>query len=681
MQFYLHSRFQKNQTIFNSVVSPDNIRKVNISHDYVISAAIRASPQNGNVGLRRLTIDPDIFFSHYTAIPSDIDVKTVSIIIVAHNEHEYGDKTVESIYNETPGHLLNEIIIVDDASNPPMNKTIDVNKYPNTWIYRQDNREGLIRSKVFGARLAKPNNIIIFLDAHVRPDKYWLQGILRGIAANPKRVVVPLIPKLSEDWVIDRNAVGFKMMFDWSLEFHWFDDGVPEVPCMSGGLYGVDREWFLRSGEYDLGMLQWGGENIEHSIRLWLCGGEIHVARESLVAHVFRPSSPYVVEIEQIKMNQLRAVVAWFNDVSIQKYLSTKPSMKPKLRQVVEALRDDVDPNSVLSTRMVDGKQCGNFEDYTRMFRNIFVFKGLISTPGYILVVPPPVGVSSQELARLREAPHCLASSITSSKHAYLTTAKCPVSVETETGTPTKSTAISQSQIKNDVFVLPFMSLSKGRQIGISGQHNDKHRALLCLTAPRFSRSDSETFAESTNDYQSGVIELTHCNEANVQQEVDLISVFDADTYRTQPSAQWEPAIGFFFRIGSLCVTHIRMGLFALRSCTTKTLNQHQLFTSHAWVDFTTYREIHLKSRQEGKKPYFPTTIVKTRSSWSSYIDLDKISKESEEIERQNIASHGLLGSEDDSEAQGAAEGSSSTSTASLANENEAGEEMLNDEV
>lgn len=47
------------------------------------------------------------------------------------------------------------------------------------------------------------------------------------------------------------------------------------------------------SGKYDPGMLEWGGENIEQSMRVWMCGGEIYVARDSLVGHIFsRPAKP-----------------------------------------------------------------------------------------------------------------------------------------------------------------------------------------------------------------------------------------------------------------------------------------------------------------------------------------------------------------------------------------------------
>ena len=39
------------------------------------------------------------------------------------------------------------------------------------------------------------------------------------------------------------------MMFDWKLHFSWLDDGTDLVPCMSGGLFGITKQWWHESGE------------------------------------------------------------------------------------------------------------------------------------------------------------------------------------------------------------------------------------------------------------------------------------------------------------------------------------------------------------------------------------------------------------------------------------------------
>lgn len=47
------------------------------------------------------------------------------------------------------------------------------------------------------------------------------------------------------------------------------------------------------TGGYDDHMIAWGGENIDQSLRSWLCGGPIEVAEGAFVAHMWRdPNNP-----------------------------------------------------------------------------------------------------------------------------------------------------------------------------------------------------------------------------------------------------------------------------------------------------------------------------------------------------------------------------------------------------
>lgn len=102
---------------------------------------------------------PDYRYSECRKIEYPKKLPTTSIIIVIHNEIlKTLLRTIWSVIDRSPSELLKEIILVDDASTLTVYQSLENNiaKLPVTVkIIRNKNREGLIRARIKGAKMAK----------------------------------------------------------------------------------------------------------------------------------------------------------------------------------------------------------------------------------------------------------------------------------------------------------------------------------------------------------------------------------------------------------------------------------------------------------------------------------------------------------------------------------------------
>uniref|UniRef100_A0A915Q2T0 Polypeptide N-acetylgalactosaminyltransferase n=1 Tax=Setaria digitata TaxID=48799 RepID=A0A915Q2T0_9BILA len=217
-------------------------------------------------------------------------------------------RTVHSVINRTPLKLLREIILVDDFSQRDELKE-KLEKYIKRFgdmvhLLRAAERQGLIRAKLMGAKEAV-GDVLVFLDSHCEVSEGWLEPLLTRIKNNRSAVLCPIIDHISAETLAysGSNRLSDVGGFWWSLHFRWdpiptkYRDADPTVPIMSptmaGGLFAVDRLFFFEVGGYDPEMDIWGGENLEISFRVWMCGGSIEFIPCSHVGHIFRAGHPY----------------------------------------------------------------------------------------------------------------------------------------------------------------------------------------------------------------------------------------------------------------------------------------------------------------------------------------------------------------------------------------------------
>uniref|UniRef100_A0A8C1VAM1 Glycosyltransferase 2-like domain-containing protein n=1 Tax=Cyprinus carpio TaxID=7962 RepID=A0A8C1VAM1_CYPCA len=121
-------------------------------------------------------------------------------------------RSVHSVLNRSPPHLLKEIILVDDS----------LRQFAEVRIIHLKERQGLIRARIAGAAAAR-------------------------------------------------------------------------------GTVHSHSSYFYELGAYDPGLDVWGGENMEISFNIWMCGGEIEIIPCSRVGHIFRGDNPYNFPKNRVK--------------------------------------------------------------------------------------------------------------------------------------------------------------------------------------------------------------------------------------------------------------------------------------------------------------------------------------------------------------------------------------------
>lgn len=262
----------------------------------------------------------------YTSLPA------TTVIIVFYNEPwSTLVRTVYSVLHNTPDVLLDQIILLDDCSDKDQEHLHDqlevlISTLPKVKLLRNRQGEGLIRSKLIALAHAT-SEVVAFMDAHCEVMHGWLEPLLVSIRNDSTTVAVPVTDDIDSTTFEYYYGTYVPSIggFTWQMYFHWrfmseekqgnlktFVEPIP-TPTISGGLFAVNREFFLRIGAWDSGMDIWGGENVELSFRVWMCGGKLMVLPCSHIGHVSRNINTYNKE-QRFWYNVKRATSVLMDD-------------------------------------------------------------------------------------------------------------------------------------------------------------------------------------------------------------------------------------------------------------------------------------------------------------------------------------------------------------------------------
>ncbi|KAA0183435.1 hypothetical protein HAZT_HAZT006665 [Hyalella azteca] len=196
-----------------------------------------------------------------------------------------------------------------------------------------------------------------------------MEPMLQRIKESRTAVLVPIIDVI-DDKTLEYYAGNGRYFqvggFTWSGHFTWIEVtpeeerrrgnpvGPTRSPTMAGGLFAMDRQFFWDVGGYDEGMDVWGGENLEMSFRVWMCGGTLETMPCSRVGHIFRSFHPYTFpgNKDTHGLNTARLAEVWMDDYKRLFYMN-----RPELQT---ADYGDVSPRRALRERL----QCRSFRWY-----------------------------------------------------------------------------------------------------------------------------------------------------------------------------------------------------------------------------------------------------------------------------------------------------------------------------
>lgn len=222
----------------------------------------------------------------------------LSIVIPFLNEKDNLAKTLYSIDSTKSEDV--EIILVDDCSDDRFDYSTVAENY-NCKLYRNPYRKGVAKCRDIGVNSAKSDNILL-LDAHMKFfDKDWVGKISEHLKFKKTRLYCAKSIVLDESWNISGDILGAGATIDFYnpknfFEPDWLNEKLVEgeISCVLGAAYFFDRDYYLHIGGLS-GLSQWGCDEQYLSIKYFMSGGEIRLASDISVGHVYRSRSPYTI--------------------------------------------------------------------------------------------------------------------------------------------------------------------------------------------------------------------------------------------------------------------------------------------------------------------------------------------------------------------------------------------------
>lgn len=155
----------------------------------------------------------------------------------------------------------------------------------------------------------------------------------------------------------------------------------------------MTKAWFFEIGGHDKGMKGWGGENLDLSLRIWRCGGEIVSATKSYVGHMWRDSkhaAKYTVQAGDVSKNLATAMMGHSEEYFLKK-TTTFPGFGKYLKS-----HDSLNLEPIQEPMA----KCHSFQWYLNRFSYIYRDAGVI--PHEVFQLSPDDGKTCLQISPSR---------------------------------------------------------------------------------------------------------------------------------------------------------------------------------------------------------------------------------------------------------------------------------------
>lgn len=260
--------------------------------------------------------------------------KKISIIFPVKNEGENVKNTLNSL-KSVKTNLNFEVVIVNDGSEDGCCDFLDEFESKFKINYIESNRVGSSNARNVGAENSD-GNYLVFCDAHLFFEDYWLDKIIEPIEEGLTDSVTPIISPHDNP-----NVKGYGQslnMNNFRAIWNGKREKLSDTAILSGGCFAISRKAFDDIGGFERRFRVWGFEDIEFSLRMWLFGYKCSILPTVQILHVFRKVFPYQMNANFSDYNMIRLAYSHFSEERIEK---CKPFVRSQ-NLIEEFIKDNI---------------------------------------------------------------------------------------------------------------------------------------------------------------------------------------------------------------------------------------------------------------------------------------------------------------------------------------------------